>query len=149
MHQRDCPYSFPGSFSLLSSGRKPSNCPYTSGPQRSIMGGRTQRRVKTVLPIRLGGIDSTGKPFMAMAHTIDISHSGARVGGVVAMLTRGGAVELQYRHRKAKFEISWIRSGGNEQQLGLRALEPLKEIWGASLDTSDFQDDYEAPKKPA
>jgi hypothetical protein len=49
---------------------------------------------------------------------------------------------------QGKFEITWVR-GGNEQQLGLRALEPMKDIWGASLDASAFQDDYEARKKPA
>jgi hypothetical protein len=111
------------------------------------MGARRQKRVKTVLPVRLGWMDSAGNPFMAMAHTIDISNSGVRVGGVVALLTQGSTIELQYRHRKAKFEITWVR-GGTEQQLGLRALEPTKNIWGASLDASEFQDDYEAPKKP-
>jgi hypothetical protein len=72
------------------------------------MGARRQKRLKTVLPVRLGGVNGAGKPFMAMAHTIDISRSGARVGGVVALLKQGTTVEVQCRHRKAS-----LRSRGS------------------------------------
>lgn len=111
------------------------------------MGSRRQKRVKTVLPIRLGGLDIRGSRFAAVAHTMDISYSGARVGGVVAEVLEGEILDLQYRHRRAKFEVSWVRRGSTDFTLGLRAIDPAKDLWGASLEDNDFEDAYEPPKK--
>lgn len=113
------------------------------------MGNRRQKRVKTVIPVRLGGTDIAGNRFVAMAHTIDISSSGTRLGGVVAEIESGAKVELQYRHLKARFEVQWVHKTGNDQQVGLKSLEPTKDLWGASLDAKGFEDDYQAPKKVA
>jgi len=111
------------------------------------MGNRTQRRVKTVLPVRLGGLGTDGERFVAVAHTIDISASGARLGGVVAPVAFGATVELQYQYRKAKFEVLWVGRSGDKQQVGLRCLEPSKDLWGTQLDSGNFADDYVAPRK--
>lgn len=113
------------------------------------MGNRRQRRVKTILPVRLGGTDVIGNRFVAMAHTIDISASGTRLGGVVAELEVGSTVELQCRHLKGRFEVTWVAGSGNDHQVGLKSLEPTKDLWGASLDAHDFEDTYQAPKKSA
>jgi hypothetical protein len=111
------------------------------------MGNRRQKRVKTVLPVRLGGVDSRGKRFAAVAHTMDISYSGARIGGVVADVLEGEIVDLQYRHRRAKFTVSWARRNSTDLTLGLRAIDPTKDLWGASLESEDCEDVYEPPKK--
>jgi hypothetical protein len=111
------------------------------------MGNRTQRRVKTVLPVRLGGTGTDGQRFVAVAHTIDISSSGARLGGVVAPVAFGATIELQYQYRKAKFEVLWVGRSGDKQQVGLKCLEPGKDLWGTQLDSGNFEDDYVAPKK--
>jgi hypothetical protein len=99
------------------------------------------------LPVRLGGLGTDGQRFVAVAHTIDISASGARLGGVVAPVAFGATVELQYQYRKAKFEVLWVGRSGDKQQVGLRCLEPAKDLWGTQLDSGTFDDDYVAPKK--
>jgi hypothetical protein len=111
------------------------------------MGNRRQSRMRTVVPVRLGGTDSSGKRFVAMAHTIDISHSGARIGGIVAELVAGEELDLQYHHRKARFGIAWVRKSGNDYMAGLKALEPSKDVWGTTLEEREIEDTYEPPKK--
>lgn len=111
------------------------------------MGNRRQTRMRTVLPVRLGGTDRTGNRFVAMAHTIDISHSGARIGGIVAELVEGEELDVQYHHRKARFGIAWVRKSGNDYMAGLKALDPTKDVWGTTLDSSEVEDPYEAPRK--
>ena len=53
------------------------------------MGRRTQKRTKTALAVRIFGLDKAGKPFSELGHTLDITSSGARLGGVSRELTRG------------------------------------------------------------
>jgi hypothetical protein len=103
--------------------------------------------MRTVLPVRLGGMDSRGNRFVAMAHTIDISHSGARIGGIVAELVAGEELDIQYHHRKARFSIAWVRKSGNDFMAGVKALDPAKDVWGTTLESDEIQDPYDPPKK--
>src|SRR5262245_39955302 len=64
------------------------------------MGDRKHPRIKNVLPIRCWGTDSMGKPFVELAHTLDVSHSGVRVGGFATLVAQGDVINVQYRHRK-------------------------------------------------
>src|SRR4051812_18607260 len=111
------------------------------------MGSRRQSRMRTVLPVRLGGTDSLGNRFVAMAHTIDISHAGARIGGIVAELVAGEELDVQYHHRKARFGIAWVRKSGNDFMAGLKALDPSKDVWGTNLERDEVEDPYDPPKK--
>ena len=45
----------------------------------AFMGKRKNSRTKMVLPLRVWGTDATGKTFMLMAHTLDVSPTGARL----------------------------------------------------------------------
>src|SRR6266404_4597250 len=62
------------------------------------MGLRRAQRVKAVLPVRVWGTDAAGKEFIAMAHTLDVSRTGARIAGVAAAMRVGDNVGLQYRN---------------------------------------------------
>ena len=44
-------------------------------------GNRRQKRIKMVLPVRISGKDSANKPINELAHTLDITPNGARLGG--------------------------------------------------------------------
>jgi hypothetical protein len=103
--------------------------------------------VKTILPVRIAGMDEAGNRFLAIAHTMDISDTGARLGGVVAPIQEGSTVELQYQHRKAKFKVQWIDQKGEKQQAGIALLEPNKDVWGTTLSKGEFVDDYQPPRK--
>ena len=45
-------------------------------------GNRRHRRIKMVLPVRISGKDSANKPINELAHTLDITPNGARLGAI-------------------------------------------------------------------
>lgn len=49
---------------------------------------RRETRVRTVIPVRVFGMDSNGKPFTALAHTLDITNRGTRIAGLTPVDTR-------------------------------------------------------------
>lgn len=82
-----------------------------------------------VLPVKVT-IDRTTH----LAHTVDISSLGARLGGIREQLKAGSIVELQRGTRKGRFEIKWVRQlGATEIQIGLESLEGLDNFWGVDL----------------
>lgn len=113
------------------------------------MGNRRVVRTKMVLPVRVWGVDSLGKPFNYLAHTLDITLKGARLGGVRSLLTLGDTIEVQCRHRKARFRVSWLGRPGHssEHQIGVESLEPDKPIWGLDLIDREVPDSFETPPR--
>ncbi len=111
------------------------------------MGNRKKLRLKMVLPIRIWGTGVDGKPFSQLAHTLDITSSGARVGGMRVLLNARDVVWLQCRHRKAQFRVVWTgRPGGaREHQVGIECVEQMRNIWGLELEGAGEADTYEAP----
>jgi hypothetical protein len=109
------------------------------------MGQRRQRRLKTVLPVRLKCSDAP-QAVVVLAHTLDISHSGVRLAGITEPITTG-TVELQYRHRQAQFEVLWVAKNGKDHRVGLRALRPEKDVWGIALEPNHYKDDFDPIQK--
>ena len=69
-----------------------------------------------------------------LAHTVDISHSGARIGGLRAQLQLGMIVELQRGPRKGRFFIRWIQElSPTEVRIGLESQDPQDKFWGVDL----------------
>lgn len=69
-----------------------------------------------------------------MAHTLDVSRTGARIAGVAAAMRVGDNVGLQYRNVRGRFRVTWVAaSAGKEPQIGLLSLQPEKEFWGIGL----------------
>ena len=101
-----------------------------------------------VVPVRIWGTDVEGKPFSQLAHTLDITSSGARVGGMRILLNARDVVWLQCRHRKAQFRIVWTgRPGGaREHQVGIECIENERNIWGLELEAEQATDPYEVPE---
>jgi hypothetical protein len=90
---------------------------------------RKSPRRKMVLPVKVS-IDKVTH----LAHTIDITHFGARLGGLQTQLQPGMIVSLHRGSQKAKFRIAWIRQlAPNELQAGVECLEPQKNFWGVDL----------------
>jgi hypothetical protein len=109
------------------------------------MGKRKHARVKNVLPVRCWGTDGMGKPFVELAHTLDISHSGVRVGGFTTLVAMGDVINVQYRHNKARFEVAWVGRPGSakDAQIGIKCLETSKDIFGLGLKDELIVDDYQ------
>ena len=89
---------------------------------------KTLRR-KMVLPVKVTFDEATH-----LAHTIDITGNGARLGGFRTALQIGTIVSLQRGPYKAKFRIMWVQQlAPNELQAGVECLEPRETFWGVDL----------------
>ena len=90
---------------------------------------RSSPRRKMVLPIKVS-VDHVSH----LAHTIDITQTGARIAGLRAQLKPGMIICLQRGSKKAKFRVFWVRQlAPNELQAGIAALEAHKDFWGVDL----------------
>jgi hypothetical protein len=99
--------------------------------ESSVGNKRRVDRAKAVLPVRISGNDSSGQAYSELVHTLDVSRSGVRLGGIRRRLEAGSLVVLQYRQHKAEFRVIWTKpvGSGAEQQVGLEA-GAQKDLWG-------------------
>ncbi|MGH9788848.1 MAG: SPOR domain-containing protein [Candidatus Acidiferrales bacterium] len=69
------------------------------------------------------------------AYTVNVSRSGARLTGSRYSQHPGDTVELRRGKDKAHYQVIWVGEPGTpvHGQLGLRNLEPAKNIWSAPL----------------
>ena len=110
---------------------------------------RRGNRLKAVLPIRIKGKDSAGQSFEELAHTLDVTAEGARLGSVRHELKVKDEITIFYRQRKIQFRVVWIKkmSGSSEFQVGLQAVTHDREAWG--LGTQDSKSTGISPLTPA
>lgn len=96
---------------------------------------RRGNRAKAVLPVRIKGKDSSGQAFEELAHTLDVTPSGVRLGSIRRELNLLDEVTLFYRQRKMQFQVVWTKKmkGSSEFQVGLRAVSQEREAWGLSF----------------
>src|SRR5438445_12886766 len=95
---------------------------------------REHRRSKMVLPIK---VFLPGAP-QVLAHTIDISISGARIGGLREQLQPGKIVSLLRGSQRAKFRNVWIRQvGRGEMHAGGEAAASHSNFWVIALSQAD------------
>jgi len=101
------------------------------GTRRQMI-ARRGNRTKAVLPVKVKGTDKAGKAFEDLAHTLDVTAVGARLGGIRHELKLQDEVTVFYRQRKTQFRVVWIKKmqGTSEFQIGLQALSQDKEGWG-------------------
>ena len=100
----------------------------------------TQRyeRTRMVLPLRVWTDQHAGDVAdLQLAHTIDISPIGGRLGGLRTELSPGQTITLQRGQQKATFRVVWSKHlGVHENQAGIEALESDRQIWGVELPQS-------------
>ncbi len=96
---------------------------------------RRASRMKAVLPVRVRGTDSAGKAFEEIAHTLDVTQTGVRLGSMRRELNVDDEVTIFYRQRKMQFRVVWTKrmQGSSEFQVGLQALAQEREVWGLSF----------------
>jgi hypothetical protein len=69
-----------------------------------------------------------------LAHTVDITDNGARLGALRTQLQPGMIISLQRGSKRAKFQIAWVRQlAPNELQAGVESLQPQNGFWGVDL----------------
>jgi hypothetical protein len=96
---------------------------------------RRGSRTKAVLPVRIKGKDSSGKAFEELAHTLDVTATGVRLGSVRRELSAQEEVTILFRQRRMRYRVVWTRKmkGTSEFQVGLQALTQEKEGWGLAF----------------
>jgi hypothetical protein len=96
---------------------------------------RRRSRTKAVLPVRVCSNDGSGNSHSELVHTLDITDTGARLGGVRHPLKVGSLITLQYKQHKASFRVVWTEAvpGRTEHRVGLEALA-YKDVWGLGAD---------------
>lgn len=99
---------------------------------------RRHKRKKVVLPVRLSCSEASGQGPGQFAHTMDITESGARVGGLRTVIEPGQMITLQRGPAKARFRVIWTKQlSPSELQAGIECAEPDKNIWGFDLQDED------------
>jgi hypothetical protein len=96
---------------------------------------RRGSRTKAVLPVRIKGKDASGKAFEELAHTLDVTPTGVRLGSVRRELGAKDEVTILFRQRRMQFRVVWTKKmkGTSEFQVGLQALTQEKEAWGLTF----------------
>jgi len=99
---------------------------------------RRQDRIPAVLPVRVRGADSSGRSFEELAHTLDLTAAGARLGWIRHELKALDTLTIFYHQRRMEFTVVWTKllDGKGEYQVGLQAFSQEKEAWGMSLNSS-------------
>jgi hypothetical protein len=101
----------------------------------SVDNKRRGSRTKAVLPVRIKGKDSAGNLFEELAHTLDLTASGVRLGSIRRELSTQEEVTVFFRQRKMQFRVVWTKrlKGTSEFQVGLQAVAQEKEAWGLTF----------------
>lgn len=96
------------------------------------MSTRSSFRRKVVLALHVVRRESGQKQ---LAHTLDVTETSARLGGLNLLLEAGEVIEIKRGARRARFEVVWMGAPGSplDGQAGIRTLEPGKSIWGVDL----------------
>lgn len=96
---------------------------------------RREPRRNIAVPVRIFGLDASGKPVNCECATVDISMHGVRVAGVQHWKRPGEIVGLRHGAEKGRFRIVWIGQTGTEydSQIGLQAVEVSNHFWGLNM----------------
>lgn len=93
------------------------------------------KRTKMVLPLRLWPDEDTGQNAAPqLAHTVDISPIGGRLGGLRTPLQTGQTVLLQRGQNRVPFRVVWTKQlGPGEIQAGIESAAYEEKVWGVDL----------------
>jgi len=94
-------------------------------PKNSVKSNqRVGSRTKAVLPVRIKGTDNSGTTFEELAHTLDVTPGGLRLGAVRRELNVHDEVTVFYRQRKGQYRVMWTKKlkGTSEFQVGLQSM---------------------------
>lgn len=102
---------------------------------------RRQDRIQAVLPVRVRGTDAYGASFEGLAHTLDLTPTGVRLGAIRHQLKVLDTLTILYHQRRMEFTVVWTKllDGRSEYQVGLQAFSQEKDTWGMSIFNSSAQ----------
>ncbi len=82
--------------------------------------------------IKLSAPDNPGSILQQSACTLDVAGRGARISGVKYAGNPGDIVVVERGNVRARFKVAWVGAAGTQKegQLGLRAVEQIRGLWG-------------------
>jgi PilZ domain len=98
---------------------------------------RPEPRIRMVLPLRVSAKSGPEVYSAELAHTLDISSRGARLGAIRYELKVGTGLVIEYRQRKIQSRVVWIKrlEGTSEYQVGVQLLANGADTWGIDFNT--------------
>jgi hypothetical protein len=97
------------------------------------LGKRKQSRTRAVLPVRVRGKSACGTLFESLAHTLDLTPTGARLGALRHPLNPKETLVVLFRKRRIEFTIMWSKMLDlREYQVGLQMVSLESDPWGLS-----------------
>jgi hypothetical protein len=92
---------------------------------------RPESRVSADIPVRIWGMDASGRPFFQNAVAGNLSSEGAQLSQISHSLKMGEIIGIQYGDKKARFHIMWVKNsvapGRNEA--GVKILQGQVIPW--------------------
>ena len=107
-------------------------------------------RVGQRLKVEVSGFDSEKQPFLQTAYAHDVSRWGVRLDGIYCLPGPCVVITIKHKARTTRFLVIWIGQPGTQEQghIGLRNLEPEKNIWRVELPKSTEDNYSDTPGKP-
>jgi hypothetical protein len=93
---------------------------------------RKQDRTRAVLPVRVRGKDASGTLFEELAHTLDLTTTGARLGAIHREIKALDTLVVLFRQRRVEFTVMWTKllDEHGEYQVGLQLMAQESDPWG-------------------
>src|SRR3954454_2070031 len=90
-----------------------------------------QPAMPIVIPVRLFGMDSNGKPFIQWATAPNLTREHAALERVEHRLAPGAVIGLQYQEIKTRIRVLWAceLEGTFETQLGIQLIDSRECPW--------------------
>jgi len=93
--------------------------------------------------VRVRGKDTSGALFEELAHTLDLTPTGVRLGAIRHKLNALDTLVVLFRQRRVEFSVVWTRllDGRGEYQVGLEmvAQEHGNDPWGLGVARCETQ----------
>jgi PilZ domain-containing protein len=100
-----------------------------------ILEKRTTKRTKMVATLKVSNAEQPGAAPNQLAHTLDISSSGARIGAMREEIQAGTILVVQHKQARANCRVIWTRRmGAGEFQIGIEFIGRTPQFWGIDLD---------------
>lgn len=99
-----------------------------------ILEKRTTKRTKMVATLKVFNVEP-GSALNQLAHTLDISSAGAKIGAMREEIQVGTIVVVQHKQARANCRVIWTRRmGAGEFQIGIEFVGRNAQFWGIDLD---------------
>ena len=106
---------------------------------------KRRKRCKMVVAARISLAADDGGTTGQLVHTLDVSASGAKLGGIRESFSPGDVLAVQRNHKSANCKVIWVRRlGPAEMQIGIELLDADERFW--DLDLSHEKEGAEATK---